>query len=390
MRLLIVILLAALVAGQARAQDSTAEAAVVSSVIPWVTVATAGQTEIQARVPVSGTLVARREVQVFSQVSGYEVTEILVEAGDSVEKGQVLARLASDTLSAQLAQAEAEFQRVEATVSQAQNTIDSAQATLRQTVSELERTRSLRERGNATVAALDQAVAAEAGARAQSLLAANGLAIARAALAQADAARKIARMDLDRTEIKAPAAGLIAARNVELGALSGTGSGPVFTLIADGVIELSAEVIETGLQNLTVGDPADLNVAGAGVTAGKVRLLPATVDPVTRLAVIRISLDPVPGLRSGLFASGWIVTARRDAVTIPATAVLSDDQGDRVQVVSDGVIEMRPVRAGLLWQDRREVQEGLQPGEQVVARAGAFFRDGDRVKPTPAGGKAVP
>ncbi|MBO9455642.1 efflux RND transporter periplasmic adaptor subunit [Paracoccus sp. R12_1] len=378
--ILFTLLAVAAMAGSALSQES--DEAVQRS-IPTVTVASAVTTEMQARVPVSGTLVARQQVQVYPRVSGYEITEILAEAGDTVEKGQVLARLSTDTLSAQLAQAEAEYQRAEAGVSQARSNIDSAEASLTQARTSLERAQRLRQGGNASQAALDQAVAAEANARASAASAGDGLALAQAALAQADAARSIARLNLDRAEIAAPVAGLVVGRNAELGALSGGSAEPLFMMIANGSVEMEAEVIETALRSLSVGDPAEINVAGLGDIGGSVRLIPASVDPVTRLGLMRVSLEPHPGLRTGLFASGWIITARRDAVAVPATAVLSDAGGQRVQVVRDGVVETREVRAGLLWDGKREILSGLRDGEQVIARSGAFFRDGDQVSAVP-------
>ena len=207
--------------------------------------------------------------------------------------------------------------------------------------------------------------------------------MARAALAQADAARRIARLNLGHARITAPVDGVVVARTAELGAISGTGGDALFTLIAAGEIELAADVIETALAQLTPGDAALIDVAGLGPVAGRLRLAPASVDPVTRLGTARVALDPDPRLRLGLFASGWIVTDRREALTVPLSAILADEQGERVQVVKDGVIETRPVKAGLIWQGRREILEGLREGEQVVARAGAFFRSGDRVRAAP-------
>lgn len=350
----IVMLLAGLAGPAASVAESADEHAADSAVeraIPAVTVSVAETSEVQARVPVVGTLTAREEVQVHSQVTGHEITEILVEAGDRVEKGQPLARLSRDTLEAQLAQADAGYQQ--------------AEAALKQAATALKRAQSLRASNNASQAALDDAVAAEANAQ--------------AGLAQAEAARRLARLDLDRTEIVAPVTGQIVERNATLGTMSG-GTEPLFTLIADGAIEMSAEVIETALQSLQPGAPAQISVAGLGQVSGEVRLIPASVDPVTRLGKMRIALDDVPGLRRGLFASGWVITAKREAVTIPATAVLSDDDGDRVQVVKDGVVQSRQVRAGLLWDGRREIIEGVAADEQVITRSGVFFRDGDSVK----------
>lgn len=384
MRVLLSFLVAVGLACSAAAQDAQSQEGT-GPAIPAVTLAVAEMTRMQARVPVSGTLVARRQVQVFAQVAGYEITEILAEAGDTVTQGQVLARLDSDTLSALLAQAEAEHQRAEAAVGQAQSAIARTEASLTQAATALERVRRLRAGGNASQAVLDEAVAAEAAARAEAASATDGVGVARAALAQADAARRVARLNLQRAEITAPVGGLVSARNAELGDLSGGGADPMFTLIADGEIELSAEVIETALPQLETGAPAEISVAGLGKVAGRLRLVPAAVDPVTRLGLARIALDPDPGLRAGLFANGWIVTQDRQSVAVPAGAVLSDSEGDRVQVVADGVVQTRKIKAGLLWQGRREILDGVAEGETVIARSGAFFRDGDRVRAvTPA------
>lgn len=385
MRFLVVLFVAAIFPLAVSANEPATASEAPARLAPSVTVDAAAVSEVQARVPVSGSIVARQLVRVFPQVAGPEITEILVEAGDAVAKGQVLARLSTDTLAAQLEQARAEFLRAEAGVSQAQSSIDSADAALTQAQTILQRVRQLREGGTASQSALDDAVAAEANVRAQAASASGGLAVARAALAQAEAARRIAELNLDRADIIAPVAGVVVTRNAELGMLAGGGGDPLFVLLADGAVEMSAEVIETALGRLQAGDQAEITVAGAGTVPGKVRLVPASVDPVTRLGLMRISLDKGQGIRIGQFASGWVMTDRRQAVTVPASAVLADDGGERVQVVRNGVVETRPVRAGLLWDGRREIIEGVALGEQVIARSGAFFRTGDRVRPMAEG-----
>ncbi len=363
-------------AGEAAQVEPPAEA-------PVVTLAAAESRRIEARVPVSGSLVARQAVQVHANVAGYEIIRIAAEVGDRVEAGDLLAELSQDTLTAQLAQAEAEYQRSKAGVSQAESQITSAEATLTEAVAALERTRSLRRSGSASQAVLDQAVAAEASARAASASASDGLGVARAAQAQAEASRRIAALNLGYARITAPVGGVVVARTAERGAIPGSGGDALFTIIAAGEIEMAADVIETALGQLQPGAPVALQVAGLGEVKGRLRLAPASVDPVTRLGLARVALDPDPRLRLGLFASGWIVTDAREALTVPLTAVLTDDTGERVQVVKDGVIETRPVRAGLIFQDRREILDGLSPGEQVLARAGAFFSSGDRVRAAP-------
>lgn len=347
--------------------------------VPTVTVAPAEQAEIEARVPLSGSLVARQIVQVYPQVSGLEIKALTAEAGDRVRKGQELARLSDETLSAQLAQAEAELQRASAGVGQAKSQIDSAAATLTQAATAAARARTLRRSGSGTQATLDDAAASEAGAQAAAASARDGLAVAEAAQAQAQAALDLARLNLGWTRITAPVDGRVTARAAEPGGIASPTGEPMFTLVADGSIEFAGEVIESTLPSLRVGQETRLDVAGVGPVVGSVRQLPAAVDPVTRLGIVRVALPDDPRLLTGLFASGEIVVARRRALTVPATAVLSDAQGDRVQVVRGGTVETRPVQAGLLWQGRREILSGLEDGETVILRAGAFFATGDQV-----------
>lgn len=350
--------------------------------LPVVTLAPVRRETIQQRVPVSGSLLARRSVQVHANVAGYEIREIRAEVGDRVKAGDVLVVLADDTLKAQLAQAEAEEARAKAGVSQAESQIASAEASLTQAATALQRTRALRESGNASQSVLDQAVATEAAARAAAASASDGLGVARAAQQEAAAARRIAVLNLGYAQVMAPVDGVVVARTAELGALSGS-SDPLFTLIDKGEIEMAADVIETTLGSLKTGDPALIQVAGLGEIKGHIRLVPAAVDAITRLGSARIALEADPRLRIGLYAQGWVVSDEREAVTVPASAILADDSGDRVQVVKDGKVDSRPVRAGIIWQDRREILEGVAPGETVIARAGAFFRSGDMVRAAP-------
>ena len=368
-----------------RAQEAAGQ------VLPAVQVSEAASREMQRRVPVSGSLVARQEVVIHPKVNGYAVTELLADSGDRVEAGQVLARLQDQTLRAQLAQAEAEHERAAAGIKQAESQIASAAAALTEASATLERTRRLRASGSTAQAALDQAVAAQATAQANADSARDGLSVARAALAQADAARVIARLNLDYARITSPVDGVVIERNVNLGELSGSAALPMFRVIADGEVELAAEVIESAIPELRIGAPVTLEVSGVGRLEGRIRLLPAAVDPATRLGTMRVALDPDERLRPGLFASGWIVTQSVEAVAVPTSAVLTGEQGDYVQVVRDGQVETRPVRAGLIWDGHRQIAEGLTEGETVLTRAGAFFRTGDRVQViAPGEGEATP
>ena len=350
---------------------------------PTVTVAEAVMSEVVEQVAVSGTLVAREEVLVNTQVNGYVIETINVDVGDAVEAGDVLAKLNDETLQAQFAQAEAEVNRADAAIRQAQSQIDSAEAAYKQANASLERNQRLNASGNLSQASLDQSIAAAAEASAAQASAWDGLTVASAQRQLAASQRSQAVLNLTRAEIKAAAAGVISARNAQIGAIASSGGEPMFRIIRDGEIEVEAEVIETALGTLSVNDQANFSVAGLGRIDGTVRLIPRTVDPVIRIGLVRVALADNPGLRIGLFASGWITSDRHEGLTVPTSAVLSNRDGSFVQVVTDGVVQRREVTAGLIWKDRREIMSGLEPGETVIARAGAFFRDGDHVTAIP-------
>ncbi|WP_439149125.1 efflux RND transporter periplasmic adaptor subunit [Sulfitobacter sp.] len=353
--------------------------------VPSVTVDRATIAEIVNRVPISGSLEAYREVLVYPQVSGFPIEEIMVDAGAQVAKGDVLAQLNTDTLTVQVSQAEAEYARAQAGVRQAQSQITSAQASAAQAQSVLERNQQLERSGNTTQAALDQASANAQTADAAVASAKDGLEVARAQVLQAQASLDLARLNLDRAMIKAPTAGIISARNAQLGAIATSSGDPLFRMIQDGVIEVKAEIVETALARIEPGDDAQVDIPGVGLVNGSVRLVSPTVDSVNRLGDVRVSLHDGKALRTGVFAGGWIVTDRHDGLTVPATAVLTDANGDYVLELNVDTLVRRGVTAGLIWNDRREVLAGLEEGAVVVAKASAFFSDGDKVNPVMEG-----
>jgi HlyD family secretion protein len=346
-----------------------------------VTVARIGQADMVAQVPISGTLVAREEILVYPQVSGSTIDTLLVDIGDTVTAGDVLATLDDSTLTAQLAQSQAELARAAASINQARSQITSATASETQAAAALERAQTLRENGSGTQATLDQALASQGTAAAAVASARDGLAVAEAQQQQAQAQLDIASLNLDRATLRAPADGLISTRNGQVGAIAASTGEPIFRIIRDGLIEVEAEVIETALGTISIGDPATLRIAGGGQASGTVRRISPTVDPRNRLGTIRIAIVDPGALRTGVFASGDIVTEQRSTLAVPTAAVLTDSGGTYVLAVIDDRLEKRYIDAGLIWNGLREIADGLDDDAVVVARAGAFFGDGDRIAP---------
>lgn len=345
---------------------------------PSVTVAAATRGPIAETATLTGTLVPREEVLVSPQVEGLAIKEILVEEGDTVAAGQVLARLSRDVLEATIAQNVAQTARADAAIAQARSTIAEAQANRTQADLALARTRDLLGGGNASRELFEQRQAAAQAANARMDLSNNALRAMEADRALADAQRRELLVRLARTELRAPVAGIISRRIARLGAVvAGTGD-PLFRIIEHGDIELEADVPETFLAKMRPGQPAQIETA-SGPRTGQVRLVSPEVSRTTRLGRVRVAITGDGPLVIGSFARASVELARHDGVLAPLSAILFQPDGPVVQVVKNGVVETRRVQVGLRAGTLAEILSGLREGEQVVAVSGTFVRGGDRV-----------
>jgi HlyD family secretion protein len=362
-----------------------AEAANAERPAPSVTVSTVTRAPIVDTVIVTGTLVAREEIMVAVQVESFAVTEILVEEGDKVKEGQVLARLSRETLDASLAQNTAQIARAQAGIASARSAIAEAEAARVQAQASFQRTRTLRGEGIASAETFDQrqALAQQTAARVTS--AREQLNLAEADKALIEAQRRDLEIRLGRTEIKAPVGGIVSRRAARIGAIGSGAGDPMFRLIKDGAVELEADMAETTLARIALGQKATVRPAGhsADIPA-KVRLISAEIARSSRLGRVRLALETTDTLVIGSFARGVIELSRKEAVVAPLSAVLFTPDGPRVQVVSNAVVETRAITAGVRAAGKIEILSGLEPGDTVVTISGTFLRQGDRVTPVAA------
>jgi HlyD family secretion protein len=352
-----------------------------------VTVARVAPADFVESVLATGSLVAREEILVGPEVEGLRITEVLDDEGTRVKKGDVLARLVADTLDAQLAQNDAALARATAGIAQARSAIVQAEARLVESRNAFERAKPLRTAGHMAESAFDQREQAARTAQAQLVAAEDGLKAAEAEKAQVEAQRRELAWRRGRTEVVAPADGIISRRMARIGGYAAGAAEPMFRIVANGEVELDAEVTETRMAALKIGQPARVEITGLGEIAGTVRLVSPEVDKATRLGRVRIFLGDNPALRVGAFARGSIETASGRGLAVPASAILYGPEGASVQVVRANRVETRKVKTGLVAGALTEVREGLSEGDVVVARSGTFLRDGDAVRPV-AGDRA--
>ena len=185
--------------------------------------------------------------------------------------------------------------------------------------------------------------------------------------------------------VRAPSAGVVISTSAVVGNVASVQAEPLFRIAGQGEMELVAEIPLRTLARLAVDQSAKVQIIGVGELPGKVRQFSGAINPTTQLGQVRIFVGSDSRLRAGAFGRATVQIGQRCAPAIPLSAVLYGPGGAVVQVARSGRIETRQVLVGLLDKDQAEIREGLAEGETVVARAGAFLRDGDRVRAVTAG-----
>jgi HlyD family secretion protein len=183
------------------------------------------------------------------------------------------------------------------------------------------------------------------------------------------------------TAIKAPAAGVIFSISANVGAVATAAADPLFRIAQGDEMDLAVETPVNEMPRLVIDQRAKVQVIGINdELTSKVRFISKAINQMTQLGEVRLILDSDPRLRVGAFGRGRIEIGQRCGLAIPLSAVLYALGNPVVQVVRDEKVETRKVIVGLTKGGDVEIREGLSEGEAVVMRAGAFLRDGDRVR----------
>jgi HlyD family secretion protein len=310
-----------------------------------------------------GLLVSREEAGVASELAGYRVAAVLADEGDWVKKGQPLARLDDTLLKAQIAQLTANLDQQKVGAERAQ--------------AEADRVKGLDNQG---VISQEQIIERRLAARS-----------AQASVAVAEASLNDLKTRDSRMTIVAPVSGRVLERTARPGDTSALAT-TLFRIERDGLVELNAEINESDLAQVHVGDHATVTLPGGETVPGVVRFVSPRVDSQTRLGEARIALPVRPDLRPGGFAS--VVFRGRDAVvrTAPESAVHFDVNGAHLLVVdAQNRVHMVPVKTGARSNGLVQLIDGPDVGTLVALSGGVYLLDGDLVRPiyaAPAGGGA--
>lgn len=321
------------------------------------TVATAQQADWDDSIETDGSIAAWQEAIIGSEIGGLRIQEVDVAVGDSVRRGQQMARLTQTGGQADLALQRASIVELEATLASA--SADAARA------------RRLDRTGAMSTQQIAQFTTAE-----------------RTARARLDAARARLRSEqvrFDNTRVLAPDDGIVSARAATVGAVTQPGQ-ELFRLIRQSRLEWRGLVFEGDLGRLRPGQPVDVTYGAGSHVAGKVRTIGPTVDPQTRRAIVYVDLPGGDATRpdaprAGMFARGRVAVGNSAAATLPQSALLSRDGFDYVFVVDgDARVHLTKVEPGRRQGDRVEIRSGLPAGARVATAGVAFLTDGDLVR----------
>lgn len=326
-------------AAGADAQDAGAPALTVSTQAPE-------RREWPQTVPASGWLKPWQEAVIASETSGLRITEILVDVGSEVTKGQTLVRLAQESVLAELRQQEA--------------AVETARANLSKARSDAERARQL----SRSKALSDQTVEERL----------TDEKTATASLASAEAALDAQKIRLEQTTITAVDDGLITSNSALLGAVVSSGT-ELFRLIRQRRIEWQAEVSARYLPHISEGLRATID-GPEGPIEGKVRLVAPSVGTDTGRAIVYVALPEGSHPRVGLYVTGNIELETTPALTVPETAITFRDGLSYVFVANEASRARRiRVETGRRNSGEVEILSGIDPSAKVVTAGGAFLSD---------------
>jgi len=324
-----------------------------------VTVTKPELTVLPATIRANGNIAAWQEASIGAQVGGLRIATVLVNVGDHVKRGQVLATFAQDTVLADLAVQKAQEAEAIAALAEAQ-----ANAV---------RANSLKSSGALSAQQISQYL--------------TGQQTATARVEAARAYRETQELRLKSTEVIAPDDGVISARQASVGAVVPIGA-ELFKMLRQNRLEWRAEVVSEELTRIKVGMPVQVTPAsfpsGQEALVGQVRVIGPTVDPQARTAIVYVDLpSPLsesPPVRAGMFASGIFNLGESQGLTLPQQSVVMRDGFSYVfRLGATQRVEQVRVQTGRRVGTRIEILSGVSPSDIVVEAGAGFLAHDDLV-----------
>jgi RND family efflux transporter MFP subunit len=355
--------------------------------IPRVSVAAVTRAAGNSTLVLTGNIQASTEAPVLARADGY-VKRRYVDIGDRVTAGQVLAEIDAPELDQQLRQAEASLEQSKAALEQSLANLEQGK-----TNRELARVTAVRWSNLATKGVVSRQENDQYQAQYQSQTA-NVSSLEKAVSAQksniAAAEANVSRLTDVRgyLKVKAPFAGVVTLRNVDVGTLISTGNTLLFRIAQTAVLRTYINLPQAYAAAVHVGQPAKLTIPGlpGRQFAGTVARTSNALDPASRTLLTEVQVpNPDGALMPGMYAMVDLNTPRIDPpLLIPGDALVTRADGPQVAVVGpDGIVHFRKLGLGRDYGDRIEVVSGLQEGQTVAINPSDVIREGAKVKAIP-------
>ena len=305
-----------------------------------------------------GTISAKDVANVSPKVNGVAIEQVLVEEGDRVKAGQVLAIFDTDAMQQQVLQAEADVAEAEATLANA--TADAARVLPLIEIDAISRQEADRYRTSKLQA--------------------------EAALQASKARLSTQRLSVKNANVVAPVSGVISEKMAEVGMVAG--GEPLFTIIKGGILEWRADIDPKLLGEVSVGTPVRVSLPAGDSVMGKVNRIAPTADD-NRQITIYASLAANSKARAGMYQTGEFLLGSTSAQTVPNSAIVSNDGYDYVMLVTNmssqdgkkiGRIKQQRVTLGERFGDSVALTEPLPADSRIVKQGGSFLNDGDLVR----------
>ena len=343
--------------GVAGGNEADSAASTEQSVLSVETVSPS-QDDIGRTLSADGTINAKDIANVSAKVSGVAIERVLVEEGDRVRAGQVLAMFDTDAMEQQVLQAEADVAEAEATLANA--SADAARVLPLIDIDAISKQEADRYRTSEVRA--------------------------RAALQASKARLSNQRLTLNNATVVAPVSGIISEKMIEVGQVAG--GDPLFTIIKGGILEWRAELDPKLIGDINIGTPVRVALPGGDSVMGQVSRIAPTADN-NRQITIYASLAANSKIRAGMYQTGEFLLGSASTQTIPNSAIVSNDGYDYVMLVTDltttdgksmGRIKQQRVTLGERLGENVAVLEPLPSDSRIVQQGGSFLNDGDLVR----------
>lgn len=324
-----------------------------SSIQPALTVTSVSPTSSKwpTEISANGSIEAWQYSIIGSEISGVPLTDVFVEVGDQVKKGQLLAQFDDQSTSISLIEAEANLLDMEANYHYAKK--------------QFERSEQLKSSGAYSEDALLKAEVE------------NKSALAKLKLAQAK--YKLQNLLLTKTKVRATDDGVITLRDATIGAVLNPGS-ELFRIIRQNRLEWRAKLDTQQMQSVTIGSEVIISPHNNVQIEGRIRKISPTLDPKTLTKTIYVDLPEHPNLSVGMFTSGKILLGESDALIIPVTSLTFGDGYEYVMTIDEtSRVHKSKVITGRRQGDLIEIIQGVSPDDKLVLSGSAFLLEGDLV-----------